>query len=202
VTWFKRYTLEGELHLEYGDGRGRKGDDRRRPQLDAARVPRDGWGRGGSTPQTSLVSHHSTLLKNKIKIKIKKEGRSSHACLIPSIYGIPSADGWRLLAFTLMPPVPTSVDGMERKTLVQKEQDVLTRLPLPPHWRRPAVNGPLGALQRTIFNILSIASFGHVGLSPVWASIRLYHEGDDSVWVEGTRQLCDRLNNFLLVVGI
>ncbi|KAJ7799909.1 hypothetical protein B0H14DRAFT_2901663 [Mycena olivaceomarginata] len=90
-----------------------------------------------------------------------------------------------------MPPVPTSVDGMERKTLVQKEQDVLTRLPLPPHWRRPAVNGPLslGALQRTIFNILCVASFGHVGLSPVWASIRLYHEGDDSVWVEGTRQL-------------
>ncbi|KAJ7861967.1 hypothetical protein B0H14DRAFT_2741004 [Mycena olivaceomarginata] len=90
-----------------------------------------------------------------------------------------------------MPPVPTSVDGMERKTLVQNEQDVLTRLPLPPHWRRPAVNGPLslGALQRTIFNILCVTSFGHVGLSPVWASICLYHEGDDSVWVEGTRQL-------------
>ncbi|KAJ7744834.1 hypothetical protein B0H14DRAFT_2986632 [Mycena olivaceomarginata] len=87
-----------------------------------------------------------------------------------------------------MPPVPTSVDGMERKTLVgaltlvQKEQNVLTRLPLPPHWRRPADN----------FNILCVAS-------PVWAPICLYHEVDDSVWVEGTRQLCDRLNNFLLV---
>ncbi|KAJ7840062.1 hypothetical protein B0H14DRAFT_2785879, partial [Mycena olivaceomarginata] len=88
-----------------------------------------------------------------------------------------------------MPPVPTSVDGMERKTLVQKEQDVLTRLPF--HL--------IGEGRPTIFNILSVASFGHVGLSPVWASIRLYHEGDDSVWVEGTRQLCDRLNNFLLV---
>ncbi|KAJ6597585.1 hypothetical protein DFH09DRAFT_904080 [Mycena vulgaris] len=65
---------------------------------------------------------------------------------------------------------------------------------------RPPVTGPLGALQRTIFNVLCIASYGHVGLDPVWASIRLEEEGDDSVWVEGTRQLCDRLNN-LLVVG-
>ncbi|KAJ7323525.1 hypothetical protein DFH08DRAFT_887366 [Mycena albidolilacea] len=89
-----------------------------------------------------------------------------------------------------MPPVPTSVDGMERKTLVQKEQDA---------GREWTAGPPGGALQRTIFNILCVASFGHVGLSPVWASIRLYHKGDDSVWVEETRQLCDRLNNFLLV---
>jgi len=97
---------------------------------------------------------------------------------------------------TLVP----SGEKNERRTLGQKEADILTRNPLPAHWRRPPVNGPLGALQRTIFNVLCIASYRHVGLSPVWASIKLEEEGDDSVWVEGTRQLCDRLNN-LLVVG-
>ncbi|KAF7341243.1 hypothetical protein MVEN_01859900 [Mycena venus] len=86
------------------------------------------------------------------------------------------------------------------KTLSQKEEDILIRSPLPPHMMRPPITGPLGVLQRTIFNVLCIASYGHVGLDPVWASIRLEEEGDDSVWVEGTRQICDRLNNLLVVL--
>ncbi|KAJ7921160.1 hypothetical protein B0H13DRAFT_2267996 [Mycena leptocephala] len=99
-----------------------------------------------------------------------------------------------------MSSINLSESKMERKTLSQKEDEILTRKPLPQHWRRPVVNGPFGALQRTVFNVLCIASYGHVGLDPVWAAIRLDEEGDDSVWVEGTRQICDRLNN-LLVVG-
>ncbi|KAF8184334.1 hypothetical protein K438DRAFT_1504653, partial [Mycena galopus ATCC 62051] len=43
------------------------------------------------------------------------------------------------------------------------------------------------------------ASYGHAGLEPVWASIKLNEAGDDSVWVEGTRQICKRLNNMLVV---
>ncbi|KAJ6532533.1 hypothetical protein B0H19DRAFT_965734 [Mycena capillaripes] len=87
---------------------------------------------------------------------------------------------------------------MEHRTLGQKEEDILTRYPLPSHWRRPSVGA--SALQRTIFSVLCMASFGHVELAPVWASIKLEEEGDESVWVEETRQHCDRLNN-LLVVG-
>jgi hypothetical protein len=100
-----------------------------------------------------------------------------------------------------MSSINLSESKMERKTLSQKEDEILTRKPLPQHWRRPVVNGPFGALQRTVFNVLCIASYGHVGLDPVWAAIRLDEEGDDSVWVEGTRQICDRLNNLLVVVG-
>ncbi|KAJ7915014.1 hypothetical protein B0H13DRAFT_1872518 [Mycena leptocephala] len=70
-----------------------------------------------------------------------------------------------------------SRENMEHRTLGQKEKDILTRHPLPSHWRRPSVSA-----------------------TPVWASIKLEEEGDDSVWVEETRQHCDRLNN-LLVVG-
>ncbi|KAF7325252.1 hypothetical protein MVEN_02640100 [Mycena venus] len=72
--------------------------------------------------------------------------------------------------------------------------------PTPTSHDAAPITGPLGVLQRTIFNVLCIASYGHVGLDPVWASIRLEEEGDDSVWVEGTRQICDRLNNLLVVL--
>ncbi|KAJ7441401.1 hypothetical protein B0H11DRAFT_2096346 [Mycena galericulata] len=90
-----------------------------------------------------------------------------------------------------------SREKMEHRTLGQKEEDILTRYPLPSHWRRPSVGA--SALQRTIFSVLCMASFGHAGLAPVWASIKLEEEGDDSVWVEETRQHCDRLNNLLIV---
>ncbi|KAJ7189478.1 hypothetical protein GGX14DRAFT_331506, partial [Mycena pura] len=79
----------------------------------------------------------------------------------------------------------------------QKEKDILTRYPLPSHWKRPSLGA--SALQRTIFSVFCMASFGHVELAPLWASIKLEEEGDDSVWVEETRKHCDRLNNLLIV---
>jgi hypothetical protein len=48
--------------------------------------------------------------------------------------------------------------------------------------------------------MLCITSFGHPGLEPVWAAIKLEEEGDESVWENGIKQTCDRLNNMLVVV--
>lgn len=59
---------------------------------------------------------------------------------------------------------------------------------------------PFGRLRRVVFNALCLTSFGHAGLEPVWASIRLEEEGDDIAWAEGIRQTVERLNNMLIVV--
>ncbi|KAJ6518504.1 hypothetical protein DFH09DRAFT_864230, partial [Mycena vulgaris] len=46
------------------------------------------------------------------------------------------------------------------------------------------------------------ACYGHAGLTPVWASIKLDQQGDESVWVEGIRQMCERLNNMLIMASL
>ncbi|KAG8985094.1 hypothetical protein FRB93_006103 [Tulasnella sp. JGI-2019a] len=87
----------------------------------------------------------------------------------------------------------------EPKTMIQKQEDLLKRHPPPEHWRAPLESEPFGKLRRAIFNLLCITSHGHAGLDPLWANIRLEEEGDESVWVDGIRQTCDRLNNMVVV---
>jgi hypothetical protein len=84
----------------------------------------------------------------------------------------------------------------------QKRKAKLDADPIPPHWHPPNPVGKFGRLWWTLFNILCVTSFGHAGLQPVWASMKLEQEGDDSVWDYGVRQTCDRLNNMLLVVRL
>lgn len=91
---------------------------------------------------------------------------------------------------------------LEAKTLGQKEREILRRIPLAYHWRTPIVSGPVGRLQWIIFNILCLTAHGHAGLGPVWAAIKFEDEGDESLWVEMIRQMCDRLNNMLVVVRL
>lgn len=90
----------------------------------------------------------------------------------------------------------------EPRTLDEKESDILVDCPLNPHWETPSPSGPFGRISEALFNALCLAAYGHAGLTPVWASIKLAQKGDESVWVEGIRQMCDRLNNMLVVVRL
>ncbi|KAJ7472631.1 hypothetical protein FB451DRAFT_1398831 [Mycena latifolia] len=93
----------------------------------------------------------------------------------------------------------TSRGGLEPKTRTRKEHEILSRYPLADHWRTPSRSGPFGGLRWAVFNVLCMASYGHAGMDRVWASIKLEEEGDESLWVEGLGQMCDRLNTILLV---
>ncbi|KAJ7080678.1 hypothetical protein C8R44DRAFT_754234 [Mycena epipterygia] len=95
-----------------------------------------------------------------------------------------------------------SRDDVKHKTLRDKEEEILARIPPAHHWRTPSRSGPLGRLRWAIFNILCIVSYGHPGLDSVWAAIRLEDEGDDSVWAVGIRQMCERMNNMLVVASL
>ncbi|KAJ7458049.1 hypothetical protein B0H11DRAFT_1737951 [Mycena galericulata] len=100
---------------------------------------------------------------------------------------------------TAAPPAPCEP---RPKSKIQKQEDILRRCRPPLHWRAPKLSQPFGRLQRIVFNLLCITSFGHAGLDPIWAAIRLEEEGDDSVWNDGINQTCDRLNNMLLVASL
>lgn len=80
------------------------------------------------------------------------------------------------------------------KTKLKKLEEVLNRYPPPAHWKPSRRSG------QAIFNLLCITSFGHAGLDPIWAAMKLEEEGDESAWVEGVRQGVDRMNNMLIVV--
>ncbi|KAF7366256.1 hypothetical protein MSAN_00881800 [Mycena sanguinolenta] len=84
-------------------------------------------------------------------------------------------------------------------TQTQKVDELLNRCPPPPHWRTPAKSTILGMLQASFFSLLCITAFGQSGLGHAWAAIRLQDEGDESVYVEMTRRLRDRLNSMLVV---
>ncbi|KAJ7660340.1 hypothetical protein DFH06DRAFT_1269086 [Mycena polygramma] len=84
----------------------------------------------------------------------------------------------------------------------QKQAEILHRYPPPTHWRAPNPSGPCGPLKRVVFNALCITSYGHAGLHPIWAGIRLEEEGDESAWSDMINQTCDRLNNMLLVASL
>jgi hypothetical protein len=86
------------------------------------------------------------------------------------------------------------------RSKIQRQEEILSRLPPPRHWKPPILSEPFGRLQRIAFNLLCVTSFGHAGLDPIWAAIRLEEEGDESVWADGISQTCDRLNNMLVVV--
>ncbi|KAJ7123512.1 hypothetical protein C8R44DRAFT_558969, partial [Mycena epipterygia] len=45
-------------------------------------------------------------------------------------------------------------------------------------------------------------AYGHLGLEPIWASIELEEEGDESVWAEGRRKMSERLNIMLVVASL
>ncbi|KZV71706.1 hypothetical protein PENSPDRAFT_751516 [Peniophora sp. CONT] len=97
--------------------------------------------------------------------------------------------------------IPSS-DTHTPKTKIQKQEAILQIHPPDKHWQAPDTSEPLGNLRRALFNLLCITSFGHAGLDPIWAAIRLEDAGDGSVWEDGIRQTCDRLNNMLLVAGL
>lgn len=85
-------------------------------------------------------------------------------------------------------------------TKIEKQEAILNKFPPPEHWCAPQTSESFGKLHWAIFNVLCITSFGHPGLEPVWAAIRLEENGDGSVWEDAIQQTCDRLNNMLLVV--
>ncbi|KAK1231146.1 hypothetical protein PQX77_005752 [Marasmius sp. AFHP31] len=96
---------------------------------------------------------------------------------------------------TIVPGFPTT-----RKSKYIREQEVLERCPMPEHWKASEPGSLFGILRRTLFNVICLASFGHAGLEPIWASIKLEEEGDGSLRDLGIRTTCERLNN-LIVVG-
>ncbi|KAJ6479455.1 hypothetical protein C8R47DRAFT_606856 [Mycena vitilis] len=85
---------------------------------------------------------------------------------------------------------------------IQKQAEILRRYPPPVHWRAPKLSEPFGRLKRIVFNALCLTAYGHAGLDPIWAGIRLEEEGDESVWSDIVNQTCDRLNNMLLVASL
>ncbi|KAJ7019348.1 hypothetical protein C8F04DRAFT_1015368 [Mycena alexandri] len=96
-------------------------------------------------------------------------------------------------------PARSSPTELRPRTKIQREEEILGRHCLPQHWRAPNLSSPFGRLRRIVFDLLCIISFGHSGLEPIWAAIKLEEEGDESVWSGGIDQICDRLNNILLV---
>ncbi|KAJ6506072.1 hypothetical protein DFH09DRAFT_1200406 [Mycena vulgaris] len=96
----------------------------------------------------------------------------------------------------------SSLGGREPRTLSQKEATILIRHPLDHHWRAPSRSERFGTLRWTVFHILCLTAYGHLGLEPVWASIKLEEEGDESVWAEGRRKMCERLNVMLVVASL
>lgn len=89
---------------------------------------------------------------------------------------------------------------MNPRGLSRQEDDILTEIPLPRHWRTPCQAQRFGTLRWAFFNFLCIASLGHVGLERLWVAMKLEEAGDNRVWAEGMRQTCERLNNMLIVV--
>ncbi|KAF7289877.1 hypothetical protein MIND_01362100 [Mycena indigotica] len=87
------------------------------------------------------------------------------------------------------PPVPL--------TKLQRQEELLQRRSMPSHWRAPS-----NPVLKVCFQALSLIAFGQVGLEPIWATIKLEEEGDESIWEEGIRITCDRLNNMLLVASL
>ncbi|KAJ7148416.1 hypothetical protein C8R43DRAFT_1008932 [Mycena crocata] len=104
--------------------------------------------------------------------------------------------GTRVVPLTADPPPGGE---LRRKSKIQKQEEILGRLPPPPHWRAPRRSE---RLRQIVFNVLCMTSFGHAGLDPIWEAIRLEEEGDDSVWADGIRQTCDRLNNMLVMASL
>ncbi|KAJ7846685.1 hypothetical protein B0H14DRAFT_2771269 [Mycena olivaceomarginata] len=98
--------------------------------------------------------------------------------------------------------VTVSPFELRPRSKIQRQEEILERFPTPLHWRAPELSHPFSRLKRLIFNLLCITSFGHAGLNPVWAAIRLEEEGDESVWSDGINPTCDRLNNMLLVANL
>ncbi|KAJ8092869.1 hypothetical protein PM082_023502 [Marasmius tenuissimus] len=96
---------------------------------------------------------------------------------------------------TIVPGFPTT-----RKSKYNREQEVLERYPIPDHWKASEPDALFGLPRRALFNVLCLASFGHAGLEPIWASIKLEEEGDGTLRDLGIRTTCERLNN-LIVVG-
>ncbi|KAJ6451585.1 hypothetical protein C8R45DRAFT_848304 [Mycena sanguinolenta] len=105
-------------------------------------------------------------------------------------------------AITQAVGAPLSASDPRPKSKIQKQEAILRSRPAPLHWKAPKVSEPFGRPRRIVFNLLCITAFGHAGLEPIWAAIRLEEEGDDSVWSDGINQTCDRLNNMLLVASL
>ncbi|KAJ7145581.1 hypothetical protein C8R44DRAFT_599115 [Mycena epipterygia] len=100
-------------------------------------------------------------------------------------------------------PIPASARSeLQPKSKIQKQEELLSRCQPPSHWRAPRLSQPFGRLRRIVFNMLCVTSFGHAGLDPIWAAIRLEEEGEESVWFDGINQTCDRLNNMLVVASL
>ncbi|KAL1735469.1 hypothetical protein EV714DRAFT_233374 [Schizophyllum commune] len=94
-------------------------------------------------------------------------------------------------------------DLLPGRARVQQQADILDAFPPPDHWCAPKGSGILARLRRALFNLLCITAYGHAGLEPVWAAVRLEEEaGDGSFWEASIRQICDHLNNMLLVAGL
>ncbi|KAK1231141.1 hypothetical protein PQX77_005747 [Marasmius sp. AFHP31] len=101
--------------------------------------------------------------------------------------------------FTRNPAVPDPTQVPKH----QLEQEVLEKHPLPPHWKADESNTLLGTFRRALFNLLCIASFGHTGLEPVWASIKCAEfYKDDTLRDLSIRTTCDRLNYMIVVATL
>ncbi|KAJ7162794.1 hypothetical protein C8R43DRAFT_880379 [Mycena crocata] len=97
------------------------------------------------------------------------------------------------------PPADESRPKSKSKSKIQKEEALFRWFPPPSHWRTPR---PSGRLPKIVFNALCITSVGHMDLEPIWAAIRLEEEGKENLWAEHIHQMCDRLNNMLVVASL
>ncbi|KAL0059387.1 hypothetical protein AAF712_013865 [Marasmius tenuissimus] len=75
-------------------------------------------------------------------------------------------------------------------------------LRIPSHWKANQSPTLLGTFRRSLFNLLCIASFGHAGLEPVWASIKSAEQGDDRLRDLSIQTTCDRLNYMIIVATL
>ena len=105
---------------------------------------------------------------------------------------------------TILPRYSGTVySSKDQKTLskTQLEDTMLDKYPMPPHWKATDPAARLGRIRGLLFNGLCMASFGHPGLEPIWASIKLQQAGDDTLRDLSISTTCERLNNMIIVVS-
>ena len=75
----------------------------------------------------------------------------------------------------------------------KEDKEECRRYRLPAHWEIPQGEGLFVRLLGVIFFALSVTSFGHPSLQPVWAAIKLDEDDQPNVWDTGSQKVCDRL---------
>ncbi|KAK1226648.1 hypothetical protein PQX77_010360 [Marasmius sp. AFHP31] len=84
--------------------------------------------------------------------------------------------------------------------IYEQEEEIKQRYPVPEHWKA-ASTGHFQVIRRALFNTLCMIAFGHAGLDPVWAHIKLEEEGEPDLRTACTERLCKLLDNMVMVVS-